>query len=124
MPPLPSARQKAERRGRFGETLVAFYLRAQFYRILAVRAKSPVGEIDLIARRGRNVIFVEVKLRRHIDGLGDALMAVNRRRISRAAQYYLARHPQYGDYTLRFDVIFLAPFTWPRHVKGAFETLE
>lgn len=124
MPPLPSARQRAERRGRFGEGLAALYLRLQFYRILATRVKTPVGEIDLIARRGRTVIFVEVKLRRNITGLGAALDAVNRRRIGRAAQYFLTRHPKLTDYTLRFDVIFLAPFVWPHHVKGAFETLE
>ncbi len=124
MPPLPSARQRAERRGRFGEVLAALYLRLQFYRILATRVKTPVGEIDLIARRGQTVIFVEVKLRRNITGLGAALDAVNRRRISRAAQYFLTQRPKLTDYTLRFDVIFLAPFAWPRHVKGAFETLE
>jgi putative endonuclease len=124
MPRLASSRKKAERRGRFGEAMAALYLRTQFFSIIEKRLKTPVGEIDLVARRGALTLFVEVKIRADQDGAATALASVNRQRISRAAQYYLARHPALMDGDLRFDVIFLAPWRWPRHLKGAFDNLE
>lgn len=115
------ARSAAERYGRRGESLAAWYLRAKLYRIVARRVKTPLGEIDLIARRFGVTVFVEVKARRAGDGELDALLAVNRRRILRAAEYYLARRPALAATPLRFDVIFLAPLSWPRHVRNAFD---
>lgn len=123
MPPSPSAktpRQRAERDGRRAEALAALYLQAQFFRILYRRYKTPVGEIDLVARRGDWTVFVEVKRRRSPAGEEAALEAVNRRRLVRAADYFRMRHPALADRPMRFDVIFLAPGRWPRHVKNAF----
>ena len=126
MPPSPGklkskARLGAEVFGRRGETLAAWYLRLKGYRIVATRVKTPVGEIDLIARRFGLTAFIEVKARQARTEEAVALAAVNTRRISRAAQYYVARHPALAETPLRFDVIFLAPRTWPRHVRGAFD---
>lgn len=123
--PSPSRktnRQRAERSGRWAETLAALYLRLQFFRIVARRVKSPVGEIDLIARRGDLTLFVEVKARATHTQHAAALESVNQRRIARAADHYIARHPQISGTDMRFDVIFLAPWTWPRHVRDAFTT--
>ena len=86
----------------------AGYLRLKLYRILARRVKTPVGEIDLVARRGETLVFVEVKARRAGPRRKLAHAAVNQRRIVRAAQWYLARHPRICRLTIRFDVIFLA----------------
>ncbi|WP_417308110.1 YraN family protein [Devosia sp.] len=128
MPRSPSkphpSRLAAELFGRRGERLAAWYLRAKFYTIVAERVRTPVGEIDLVARRGGVTVFVEVKARRSTHAYADALAAVNRRRISRAAGYYLSRHPALAATTLRFDVIFLAPFRWPRHLKHAFDASQ
>ena len=126
MPPSPGklkskARLGAELFGRRGETLAAWYLRLKGYRIVATRVKTPVGEIDLVARRFGLTAFIEVKARQARTEEAMALEAVNTRRISRAAQYYVARHPALAETPLRFDVIFLAPRTWPRHVNGAFD---
>lgn len=118
--PFKVERQRAEKHGRWAETLAALYLRAQFFSIAAQRVKSPVGEVDLIARRGKLVVFVEVKARARQADLATALESVNTRRIVRAAQHFLSRHPELAGYDMRFDVIFLAPWTWPRHVKDAF----
>ena len=115
-------RKKAEQRGRMAETIAAWFLRLKFYAILARRVKTPVGEIDLVVKRGSWIVFVEVKMRRDKNAMGDALAQVNTRRIIRAAEFYLAGKPDFSSKNLRFDVIFLAPFTWPSHVKGAFET--
>lgn len=110
-----------ERAGRRGEAWAALFLQLKRYRILARRVKTPVGEIDLIAQRGDLVVFVEVKARGFSHQEAEALAAVNRRRIVRAAQLWLSRHPDLATRSLRFDVIFLAPFAWPRHIQAAFD---
>lgn len=115
------SRSLAERYGRLGEGLAAWYLRAKLYRIIERRVKTPVGEIDLVVRRFGITAFVEVKARRAGGGELEALQAVNQRRIVQAADYYVARHPALAAAPLRFDVIFLAPLSWPRHVKNAFD---
>lgn len=120
--PSPSRtdRQRAERSGRRAELFAALCLMAQFFFIVARRVKTPVGEIDLIARRGRLTVFVEVKQRSAGGDEQTALESVNQQRILRAAAYFIARHPELAERDLRFDVIFLAPWTWPRHVRDAF----
>jgi putative endonuclease len=119
--PKSPDRLAAETLGRSGEDLAAWFLRLKLYRIRGRRVKTPVGEIDLVAERFGTTVFVEVKSRRATAGEGEALSAVNRQRIVRAAEYYIARHPHLAAASLRFDVIFLAPFTWPRHVVNAFD---
>lgn len=126
MPPSPAkpkseARLAAERHGRRAEALAALYLQLKLYAIRERRLKTPVGEIDLIAERFGTTVFVEVKARGARRDEGAALARVNQRRLVRAASYYLARHPRLAAAPLRFDVIFLAPKTWPRHLKGAFD---
>lgn len=123
LPARPRSRQSrlaAELFGRRSEMLAAWFLRFKGYRILASRFKTPVGEIDLVARRFGTLVFVEVKARK-AGSVDDAWLAVNDRRISRAADYFLARHPRYADTDMRYDVIFLAPMAWPRHVVNAFD---
>jgi putative endonuclease len=118
--PGRESRLAAELFGRRGETVAAWFLRLKGYRILASRYKTPVGEIDLVARHFRTLVFVEVKARRS-GPVEDAWMAVNDRRITRAADFWLARHPRHAASDMRYDVIFLAPMTWPRHVVNAFD---
>lgn len=119
--PKSPDRLAAETYGRRGEWIAAWYLRLKGYRIRAVRAKTPVGEIDLVAERFGTTVFVEVKARRHAGLEAEALLAVNRRRIVRAADWYLSRHPRLAARPLRYDVIFLAPRMWPRHHVNAFD---
>lgn len=114
-------RRFAEQAGRRGEALAALFLKMKGYRIVGRRVKTPVGEIDLVVRRGGTIVFVEVKARAFSSGEAGALGAVNRQRIVRAAQYWLARHSAEAGQDLRFDVIFLAPFAWPRHLSNAFD---
>ncbi len=127
MPPSPAKpghdqRRFHERAGRRGEAWAALFLRSQLYRVIARRVKTPVGEIDLIAERFGVTVFVEVKARGFSHQEDEALNAVNRRRIVRAAEAWLTRHPERANTPLRFDVIFLAPFAWPRHIVNAFDT--
>lgn len=111
-------RRAAERRGRGAERLAAALLRAKGYRILARRFRSPAGEIDLVAARGRVLAFVEVKRRRDMAEAAESVTAKSRARIARAAEHFLRRHPQWAERDLRFDAVLLGRFL-PRHVPDA-----
>jgi putative endonuclease len=112
-------RRQAERRGLAAEAIAAWWLRLTGWRVLARRYRCPVGEIDLIAARGRSLAVIEVKAR---ADEADALESVGlhkRRRIERAAGAYLARHPEWNNFSPRFDVIILKPWRLPRHLRDA-----
>jgi putative endonuclease len=114
-------RRAAEKRGRRSEIVAAAFLMAKGYRLLARRFRTPVGEIDLVMRRGRTIIFVEVKQRpSEVEGL-EAVGTRSRRRIARAAEYWLARKPAAAGLDLRFDVVVALPNRLPRHLMGAFD---
>ena len=118
--PKSKARVAAYLQGHRGERWAAWYLRLKLYRIIETRYKTPVGEIDLVAERWGIIVFVEVKARRTAGSEEEALRAVNQRRITHAAQFWLTKHPHYTASDTRFDVIFLARRSWPRHVINAF----
>jgi putative endonuclease len=113
-------RLRAYRHGVFAETAAALLLRLKGHRIVARRYKTPVGEIDLVALRGRRLAFVEVKQRRSLDEAGWALPTRARRRIVRAAQYWLSSHPDFAGHDIAFDVVLAAPWAWPRYIANAF----
>ncbi|KKB78787.1 hypothetical protein VW35_09800 [Devosia soli] len=125
MPPSRSRpshkKQIAERGGQRGEALAALFLQLKLYRIRHRRYKTPMGEIDLIAERSGTIVFVEVKTRAHHAIEAEALEAVNTWRIVRAAEHWLSRYPAEAEKSCRFDVIFLAPSRWPRHLINAFD---
>jgi len=106
-------------RGRTGETRAVWWLRLQGFRILARNWRHPLGEIDILARRGRLIVAVEVKWR---DGLAQAAEAVQfaqRRRIAQAAAVFLGQQDRAETLSLRFDAMLLAPGRWPRHIRDA-----
>jgi putative endonuclease len=111
-------RQIAERSGREGERRAAFWLRAKGWRILATRVKTPRGEIDLIAKRGGVIAFVEVKWRRTT---ADLDLAIDEYRLTRvaAAVECVAHDYATGGEDIRVDVILLAPGALPRHIANA-----
>jgi putative endonuclease len=111
-------RQQAERRGHRGETLAAWYLRLHGWMILARRQRTPRGEVDLVARRGRLVAFVEVKFRRNSADLANAIDEFRLRRVAAAAHSIAHRYCRPGD-DMRIDVLLLAPRRWPRHIANA-----
>ncbi len=113
------ARQAAERRGRSGEILAALALQLKGYRILARRVRTPVGEIDLIARRGGLVAFIEVKARRSVAEAQEAVTPRAQQRIARAADAWCARRAGLAMLDRRFDVIAVRPWRWPVHIRDA-----
>lgn len=114
MIPTPQ-RADAEQRGRRAETIAAWWLRCQGWRIIGVRVRTPVGEVDLVARRFATVAFVEVKARADDRGF---MVAVDRSRLRRvaAAADFLAHQPRFRAVTMRIDVILVAPRRLPRHL--------
>ena len=110
-------RQKAERGGRRAERLAAWWLRLQGWHILAIRARTPVGEVDLVARRGRILAFIEVKARASAAQADLALDDYRLRRVVRAAEALAARYSRDGD-TIRVDAMFIVPWRLPRHMKN------
>jgi putative endonuclease len=94
-------------------------LRLKGYRILARRYKTPVGEIDIVARRGRVIAFVEVKYRGSVTAALESLTPAMQARIVRAACHFIAAYPAYKDYTLRFDLMAMAGRFSFRHLDNA-----
>ena len=124
-PELPVAprpeRQVAFALGLSAESRAAAYLIAKGYRIVARRFRSPVGEIDIVARRRGTLIFVEVKARERLDDAAEAVMLRQQRRIVAAAEAWLAAHPDDMNSDMRFDVMLVAPKSLPRHIEAAFD---
>ena len=111
------SRQGRERAGRLAETVAAWHLRLRGFRILARRYATPVGEIDLIARRGDLLLFVEVKRRGRADAAVAALLPGQQARIARAAAAFLQRRPDLASCRIRFDLLGLAPWRPPVHLR-------
>ena len=112
-------RQKAETRGRFAENLAVLWLRLKGYRLLARNARTTVGEVDVIMRKGSILCFIEVKARPTLDQALSALTDRQCRRIERAALAWVAQRPDLQSHAMRFDLVALTPGRLPRHLPDA-----
>jgi len=110
-------RRRAERGGRRGERIAALWLQLKGWHILARRARTRVGEVDLVARRGRTIAFVEVKARATERDAGMALDDYRLRRVAAAAEALAPRFARHGE-DLRIDAIFIVPWRLPRHLEN------
>ncbi len=110
-------RERARRRG---EALAAAYLRLLGWRIIARRVKTPRGEIDLIARRGRTVAFIEVKWRARAAELDDSVDHHRLRRVGAAVEAVCARYARPGE-NVTIDVILIAPWRLPRRIANVWQ---
>jgi putative endonuclease len=113
-------RQQAEKRGRGAETLACWYLRLRGWRILARRARVAGGEVDIVARRGRTLAFIEVKARSSEDAAGLALDEWRLRRVAAAAERLMPRYMRDGD-EVRIDALFIVPRRWPKHLANVWQ---
>lgn len=123
-PPKPAPRQErvaAFRLGLTAESRAAMLLLAKGYRILKRRWKTPVGEIDIVARRRNDLVFAEVKARDTLDAAAEAVSHRSRQRIIAAAEFWLSSHPDDAQCFIRFDAILVAPGKLPRHIANAFD---
>jgi putative endonuclease len=95
------------RSGARAERLAAWLYRLRGYRVLARNAWVGGYELDLVVRRGRTLVFCEVKSKsgeRHGDPL-EMVTAEKQRRLVQAAETWLAAHPKHADCELRFDIV-------------------
>ncbi len=111
-------RRRAEASGRRGERLAAWWLRLKGWRILDRRVRTSAGEVDLVARRGDLVAFVEVKMRKSAAELDFAIDERRLARVAAAAEVLMPRYAANGE-DIRVDVILLAPGARPRHIENA-----
>lgn len=116
-------RRASESRGRSAEATCVALLEDAGWEVVAERFRPPrgqgAGEIDLIARRGAVLAFIEVKAR---EGERDAVESVTPRqqaRIARAAEVFLATRPDLAELDCRFDVMLVTPDAPPRHIVDA-----
>ena len=113
-------RQLAEKSGREGETRAALWLRAKGWSILGTRVKTPRGEIDIVAKRGGLVAFVEVKWRKRKADLDTAIDERRLARVAAAVECVAHEYAPNGE-DIRVDVILLAPGALPRHIVNAWQ---
>lgn len=122
-PARPAPRPERQAAFRFGlsaESRAAAYLIGKGFRILARRWKSPVGEIDIVARRRSLLIFVEVKARERLDDAAWSVTPRQQQRIAAAAEIWLANNPDASFTDIRFDAMLVAPGRLPQHIPAAF----
>lgn len=115
-------RQVAFRTGISAESRAAALLVAKGFRILARRWRSPVGEIDIVARRRHLLVFMEVKARQSLDDAAESVTERQRQRIIAAAEAWIATYPDPSIHDMRFDAMLVAPGKMPKHIQGAFES--
>lgn len=119
-PPAPE-RQVAFKLGLSAESRAAALLIAKGFRLVARRFRCPAGEIDIVAKRGALLIFVEVKARARLDDAAWSVTERQQRRIAAAAAAWLAANPDDAMCDMRFDAVLVAPRSLPRHITAAFE---
>ena len=113
-------KRQAERRGRLAEIAALWALRLKGYRLLARRYKCPVGEIDLVMRRGGVTAFIEVKQRKTVEASLDSVTAHQARRIAAAARSWMGKDQIAARQFCRFDIVAISPYHWPHHIENAF----
>lgn len=115
------AKKRAQKRGRWAEWLARLYLRVHGRRILAANCKTPVGEIDIIAKRGNLIVFVEVKARTDVDAAAWSIGANQKQRIQRAAEYFLMQRPMLQACDIRFDVALVSGVLSLKYISDAWQ---
>jgi putative endonuclease len=98
------------------EYIAALYLKCKLYKILSIRYRCPFGEIDIIAKKGTCIIFIEVKKRQ--SHLTESISAKAAQRIYNSSSYYIARNPKTQNLNARIDLIQLNKFFIPKHMQN------
>ena len=105
--------------GKWAETYAKYYLICKGYRVVVDDYNSPIGQIDLIIRKGKQLIFVEVKARKYKYQFDDAISPYQQQRINNSAELFISKNQKYDNYVMRFDAVFIRPWRLPVHLKGA-----
>ena len=126
---MSEQRQRAYRYGLTAEKIASWFLRCKGYRILAERYRNVHGEIDIVAVRGKTLVAVEVKARKSLQQCEETITQLKQQKIIHSLQGLLAGHGSsggkitgltaYANHNIRFDVVWIAPWQWPRHIRDA-----
>ena len=119
-PTRARSRQAAYRHGHVAEALATLVLLAKGFHPIARRYRTPLGELDLVVKRGRTIAFVEVKARALRDEALDSVGRAAERRIVDAADLWLAQHPAAAGLDLRYDMVVVTQWRLPLHLADAF----
>ena len=114
-------KQKTYSRGIYAERLAGLWLQMKGYHIAARRFETGFGEIDIIARRGHVIAIVEVKARPTLEEAMEAVKQPSEKRFDNAANIFLARQPDRKKLRLRYDLIAISPWKFPRHIESFFQ---
>lgn len=113
-------RKHAQQWGHVSEWIAAASLILKGYRIIKMRYKTKLGEVDIIARKRHLIVMVEVKARRTIDEAVDAVTITNQRRVEGAGDLWIATQKNAHLLSIRYDIIAVRPWKWPTHFEDAF----
>lgn len=105
-------------RGLHAETAACLLLRLKGYSITGRRLRTPMGEIDVLASRGKTLAVIEVKQRASHDTAAGSISRKQQERLVRAARFVLAQRRELGNHTVRFDAILVNRWGWPKHLEN------
>tara|TARA_Y100001934_G_scaffold239400_1_gene293005 strand:- start:109 stop:465 length:357 start_codon:yes stop_codon:yes gene_type:complete len=106
-------------KGVWAERVCCFILWFKGYRILETRYKTKLGEVDIIARSKKEVLFVEVKYRKGKEQAAYSISQKSQNRIANAAKLYLQSNPDLMGLDMRFDAFLLSGYFYPKHIENA-----
>lgn len=121
---LWSSKMTKENQGKFAEFMALQYLRLKGYSLVSCNyvtgRGTGAGEVDIIVKNQSTLVFIEVKKRKDISTASYAIQPKQQQRIRRAAEVFLAHHPEYQDFDIRFDAVLIElPFKI-EHIENAF----
>jgi putative endonuclease len=105
-------------RGLDAERVALLLLIAKGYWPMAKRYLGASGEVDLIMRRGRTIVAVEVKARKTIDAAGATITPTKIARIAKAMNQFRSQKRLDDSYIFRIDAVLIAPWVWPKHIEN------
>lgn len=113
--------------GRRAENLALWYLRLKGYHLVdrnvVTGRGTGAGEVDLIMKKRKTLVFIEVKHRKTLTQALEAVTIRNQIRVARASSVFLQKNPQYQNYDIRYDAFLCAPGRWPKHLQNAWRIL-
>ena len=124
MPRQLSRQRSSYQIGMVAEYLCILRLWLTGWRILAWRYKQPMGEVDIIARRGEVIAFIEVKARESRQKALEAVSMTQKKRIEKSASHWLSRNLKYAGFCPRFDIMWVTKWPWPQREAHAWEVRE
>jgi putative endonuclease len=120
----PNRFMQSYKTGKYAEWVGIFYLLMKGYWPLVLRYGGKGGEIDLIAKRGRTIIFVEIKWRQTHYDAACAISTHKQQLIRRKVKHWMAHNSWAVRHILRADALLLGKTFWPVHIAAAFELYD